>query len=211
MSKFMLITALILFVSASVIGQRYIFSLHGMILEGHGPGETVTGNGYGVYNYEGLLAALRKEKFTVITEYRKRNTDVKEYAAKVVRQVDSLLHKGVQPGNITVLGASKGALIAMNVSSLLKNEKVNFIFLSSCNEGTFSANPDLDYCGNILSVYETSDEMGHSCINFKEHSRLPIPHYKEIPLSTGLKHGYFYQPLPIWLNPVIAWAKGNYK
>jgi hypothetical protein len=38
-----------------------------------------------------------------------------------------------------------------------------------------------------------------------------VPHYKEIELNTGLKHGYIYKPLPEWMNPAIKWAKGNYE
>ena len=51
--------------------------------------------------------------FVVISEQRPRNTDVEEYAGKVTGQITALLDAGVPAENITVLGASKGAAIAI--------------------------------------------------------------------------------------------------
>lgn len=208
--RFFLIVLLIIFSFGSVFGQRYLFSFHGRIVEDQGKSAFDSVHGYGAYQYEDIINAFKKEKFTVITEYRKPNTDVKEYAHKVVSQIDSLLKKGVKPGNISVIGASKGSLIAMFVSAYLKNKDVNFIFMSACSDYTYEASPELIFYGNVLSIYEKSDAGGRSCEKFKNRSNATIPHYKEIELNTGLKHGYLYKPLPEWLGPATKWAKENY-
>ena len=207
-TAFFLLSALSSFTVASA--QRYLFYLHGRIVEDQGAHAVDTINGFGAYRYEDILDTFRKKNFVVISEIRQKNTDVEEYAKKVKAQIDSLLQKGMAPANITVVGASKGAAIAMLVSSLLKNENVNFVFMAGCNDDIFSALPQIDFCGNILSIYERTDDIGKSCTPVKNRSAQKISHYKEIELNTGLKHGFIYSPLPEWVEPVTEWAQGNY-
>jgi hypothetical protein len=208
---FRIIMFLLSFIAATqtAVAQRYVFYLHGKIVEDQGA--KAYDSRFGAYQYEDILAAFRKENFTVVSEYRQPNTDVKEYARKVADQVKDLLRKGVKPGNITVVGASKGAMIAMYASTFIQNKDVNYVLLSNCNDYNFEGNPDISFCGNMLSIYEKSDPIGGTCAKYKGRSQLPVPHYKEIELNTGLKHGYIYKPLPEWMNPAIKWAKGNYE
>ncbi len=30
---------------------------------------------------------------------------------------------------------------------------------------------------------------------------------REVAVDTGLAHGFLYQPLPEWVNPVLEWAR----
>jgi hypothetical protein len=189
------------------MAQRYVFYLHGRILEVQGRNAVETDNGFGPYKYDDILDSLRKYNFEVISEVRQKNTDVNAYAELVSKQIGTLLKKGVPAGDITVIGASKGALIAMLVSGLQKNRDLNFIFLAACSEENLKAHP-INFWGNILSVYEKSDYY-HSCADFKKQST-GIHHYKEIEINTGLKHGFLYRPLPEWLHPAIQWASGKY-
>jgi len=195
-------------ISETTIAQKYVFYLHGKIVEDQGP--NASNGAFGKYEYENILAKFREEQFTVLSECRKPNTDVKEYAHKIVLQIDSLLKAGAPPGNITVVGASKGALIAMYVSSYLSNPKVNFAFLSSCNDYVLTSFPDISFCGNILSIFEKSDPGNQSCDKIKSSSTRSIPHYKELEINTGLQHGYLYKPIPEWMEPVEKWANGKY-
>jgi hypothetical protein len=202
---------LVLFLAAfaeAASAQRYVFYLHGKIVEDQGP--NARNEAFGTYEYENILAAFREEHFTVISECRKPDTDVKEYAHKVAAQADSLLKLGVKPGNITVIGASKGALIAMYVSTYLKNPHVNFVFMSSCNDYVMGSLTDIAFCGNILSIHEKSDEGNGACDKLKDLSKMPVPHYKDLEINTGLKHGYLYKPISEWMNPAIGWAKEVY-
>ncbi len=190
-------------------GQQYLFYLHGAIVEDQGA-DAVSPQ-FGKYEYNNILNAFRKEKFKVISEVRAKDTDPETYAHKVVKQIDSLLKTGAKPNNITVVGASKGCLIAMYVSSFLKNKDVNFVFLAGCFGNISTMSPDINFCGNILSIHEKSDGIGRSCAELKKRSSQAIPHYKEIELNTGLKHGFIYKPLQEWVAPAIKWARNDYE
>ncbi len=208
--KFAYICLFVILCNKVTYGQKIVFYLHGAIVEGNC--EHPTNSSYGEYKYHDIVAALRKEKLTVFSECRPADTEVKEYARKIKGQVDSLLKTGIKPADITVIGASKGAMIAMYVSTYLKNAKVNYVFMSNCNDMNFSSFPDIIFYGNVLSIYEKSDNIAGSCVAYKAKStQAMVPNYKEIALNTGLKHGYIYRPLPEWMQPAIKWARGNYE
>ncbi|MEW5801191.1 MAG: hypothetical protein AB1847_03705 [bacterium] len=71
---------------------RYLFYLHGKIIEDRGI--RPTDPKFGVYEYEEILDALEEKGFTVISEARKKDTDPEQYAAKIVGQIHSLLDAG---------------------------------------------------------------------------------------------------------------------
>jgi hypothetical protein len=192
-----------------IFSQKYMFYLHGKIIENKGPRAVDSVNGYGAYKYYDILDSLKNHGFVVISEARAKNTDVKEYALKIKKQIDSLLKLGKNPKDITVIGASKGASIAMYVSTYLKNTSVNYVFMAACYESGPESDPEINFYGNILSIYEKSDQAG-SCVDFKIKSQ-GISNYKEIAINTGLRHGFLYKPIPEWLNPAIRWANGDRK
>ena len=205
MKKLLFSTLLILALSPA-FAQKYVFYLHGAIVEGNC--EHPVKPGFGEYKYKDIVAALKAEKFEVVSECRPGGTEVKQYAGKVVKQVEDLLKKGVKPSAITVVGASKGARIAMYVSTFLKNPKLNFVFLSNCTDG---GEDDVHFYGNVLSIYEKSDDIAQSCSSYKAHSTTTdMPKYKEVALNTGRKHGYIFTPMPEWMKPVTKWANGQY-
>jgi hypothetical protein len=185
------------------IKARYLFYLHGRIIEDEGL--RPTSEKYGVYEYEKILETLKNKGFFVISEAREKNTIVSRYAQKVVSQVKVLLKAGVPPGNITVVGASKGALIAMLVSTSLGNKDVNFVFIAGCNDMIYHKF-DIDFYGNILSIYDENDEIVGTCQTFFENST-GINKYKEIKLKVGTGHGILYKPLKEWVDPVVDWAR----
>jgi hypothetical protein len=189
-------------------GQKYVFYLHGKIIENKGPNAVDNTNGYGAYKYYDILDSIRKKGFTVISEPRPKDTQLKPYALKVTAQIDSLVKRGVTPSDITVIGASKGAMIAMLTSSYAKNKSVNYVFMAACTDDIIETLPDINCYGNILSVYEKSDQP-KSCIKLKNQSP-NITHYKEIEINTGLRHGFLYRPIPEWLSPALKWAGNEY-
>ena len=71
----------------------YLFYLHGRIIENKGI--RPTDPRYGVYEYEEILNTLAAKGFTVISEARAKDTDVNQYATKVVHQINSLVNAGV--------------------------------------------------------------------------------------------------------------------
>jgi hypothetical protein len=185
------------------LGTRYVIYLHGRIIEDQGP--RPTHETWGVYEYRKILDTLAAAGFAVISEQRRPATDMDRFAEHVTRQVRALLAGGVPAKHITVIGFSKGGGIAIRTSSLLKNDKVNFIFLASCGDGNFSGS-DLDVRGRILSIYEASDEAGRSCTQLFARSKAAGKH-AEIRIETGGGHGAFYRPREEWIAPVLAWVR----
>ncbi len=164
-----------------------------------------TSDRYGVYEYQQILDAFRSRGFIVISEARAKDTDGNQYAAKVVEQITRLLEANVPPNKITVVGASKGAVIAMLASTLLKNRNVNFVLMCNCNDYILE-NYDLDLHGNVLSIYDAADEYGQSCQKFFERAS-GLNKHEEMELRTGLGHGIIFRPMAEWIDPVANWAR----
>ncbi len=112
--------------------------------------------------------------------------------------------------NITVLGASKGAGIAIDVSHLLENPEINFVILAICAPETVQEfiQSQVTLYGNVLSIYDFSDSLAGSCqdlFTFSEGKGLA--QHNEIVLSIGTGHGILYKPLDAWIVPTIQWAQ----
>ncbi|KAF2508747.1 alpha/beta hydrolase [Flavobacterium zhairuonense] len=189
--------------------QRYIFFLHNAYIEQNPL--NVPHPEYGKAEYNEILASFRKDNFIVYSEIRKKNTDAKKYAEKIVKQIKTLLKKGISPDKITVIGTSKGGYIAQFVSTYLANPNVNFVFIGCFRDVDIQEFPEINFCGNILTIYEKSDVYGVSAIKRKETSKCKIEHFKEIELNTGLKHGFLYKAADNWIAPSKKWANGDYE
>lgn len=188
--------------------QRYIFFFHNKFVEENDL--NVSHPEYGKAEYNQILESFRKDNFIVFSEKRKKNTNAADYAEKVVKQIQKLIKKGVKPNKITVIGTSKGGYIAQYVSTYLANPDVNFVFIGCFRDSDIKEIPDINYCGNILTIYEKSDIYGVSAIRRKETSKLKVNHFKEIELNTGLKHGFLYKAADNWIAPCKKWANENY-
>jgi len=91
--------------------KQYLFYIHGKIIEDQGI--PAVSPDFGEYKYQEILESLAGHGFVVISEIRPKNTDDVEYARRVSGQVIKLIKAGVPAGQITVVGASKGAAIAV--------------------------------------------------------------------------------------------------
>lgn len=185
--------------------QRYMFYLHGKILEDQGL--PAISPEYGEYEYEAILEALHEHGFVVISEQRPKNADGFVFAKRVRKQVQALLEAGVPPQNITVVGASKGAAITVLVSNLLENDEANFVLLGACHPDTVGEfmRDQVRLVGNVLSIYDSVDKWAGSCQEFFSFSELS--NADEIVLEIGTGHGILYQPLDEWVLPTVEWAK----
>ncbi|CAM3514644.1 alpha/beta hydrolase [Flavobacterium chungbukense] len=189
--------------------QRYIFFLHNAFVEENPL--NVEHPEYGRAEYNEILDSYRNDNFIVFSEIRSKNTNGAKYAKKIEKQIKALLRKDVPPNHITVVGTSRGGYIAQYVSSYLKNPDVNFVFIGCFRDSDIEEIPDINFCGNILTIYEKSDIYGVSAIKRKETSKLKINHFKEIELNTNLKHGFLYKASDNWIAPSKKWANGNYE
>jgi hypothetical protein len=184
-----------------------LFYLHGKIIEDQGiPAISPI---YGKYEYLAILERLSSYGYKVISEPRPINADVEEYARITVRQVSALLEAGVPVNNITVVGASKGAYIVMLVSHILANESANFVLLAICHPEVVTnfIQDQNALSGNILSIYDLSDEYAGSCQELFSFSEgRGITRSEEIILDIGTGHGLLYSPLDEWVFPTVQWA-----
>jgi hypothetical protein len=189
--------------------QHYIFFLHNKFIEENDL--SVAHPEYGKAEYNEILASFRKDNFIVYSEIRKKNTNAYDYAEKIAKQIKKLLKKGIPPNKITVIGTSKGGYIAQFVSTFLANPDINFVFIGCFRDIDIEEIPDINFCGNILTIYEESDVLGVDATKRKETSKLKINHFKQIELHTNLKHGFLYKASDLWIAPSKKWANGNYE
>lgn len=189
--------------------KNYVFFLHNKFLENN-PSGTISPEYNTKAEYNEILASFRKDGFIVISEKRKPKSDAVMYARKVTAQIDSLTAMGVKPGHITVVGTSKGGYIAQFVSTYAKNPDLNFVLIGCYQDSDIKEIPDINFCGNILTIYEKTDIFGVSAIKRKELSTLPVTRFKEIELNNGLKHGFLYPASDEWILPAKKWATRNY-
>ena len=188
--------------------KRYMFYLHGKILEDQGI--PAVSPEFGEYRYEEILKTLQSYGFEVISEQRPKNANTWEHAQRTARQVSDLLTAGVPPVSITVVGASKGAAIAGIVSDLVDNPEVNYVLLGTCHPTLVGEwkQEGLILSGNVLSIYDfEDDEFSGSCEELFSLSKgKGLNHHNEIVLQVGTGHGILYQPLPEWVLPTVRWA-----
>ncbi|WP_417592000.1 alpha/beta hydrolase [Owenweeksia hongkongensis] len=189
--------------------ERFVFFLHNRFLEEHGLNESHPE--FGKVEYSKIINEFEKAGLNVISEKREGNVNAREYAITVVAQIDSLLKTGIAASNITVIGTSKGGYIAQYVSTFANNPDLNFVFIASFRNSDIQNIPEINYCGNILTIYEKSDLYGVSAIARKENSTCKIVHFHEIELNTGMGHGFLFKSLKVWIDPTIKWSKGNYE
>ena len=186
-------------------GERYVIYSHGMIVEGDDP--KPISPLYGQYDFPAIKQALFKAGgFNLIAYQRPKSSD-DSYADTLKSWVRRLLDAGVKPSRITLVGFSRGAGLTALASSGLAAEGINTALLAICEDGDVAQMPGLVLGGNLLSIYETSDELG-SCRKLTVRSHLKS--FEEVAIATGKKHGAFFQPLPQWTEPLKAWiAKTN--
>ncbi len=188
--------------------KNYIFYLHGRIIEEQGP-DAVSPE-YGRYLYRDIVQALAKSGAEVISEPRPRGTDPLEYARKIASQIKSLLKAGIPPGRILVIGASKGAGIAVLLSAILRNPELKFVLLAICNRemAAYWKKNNIRLWGKILYIYDSEDRIAGSCKPFPDMLKGPgLKEYRELELKMGLGHGILYAPHREWLEPARQWLE----
>ena len=183
--------------------KRYLFYLHGLIVEEAGIRPKSEEHGY--YEYELILRTFAQEGFIVISEVRDKGTQVLPYAEKIALQIKKLLDGGIPPESITVVGASKGGIIAAYVSSMLRNKAINFLFLAGLFEKCL-VDENLKLHGNVLSIHDRSDKLPMTPTLYFQRSE-GLGRFEDIVLSLDVGHGLIYQPYREWVDPFLTWTK----
>jgi hypothetical protein len=183
--------------------EQYLFYLHGLIVEVAGIRPKSEEHGY--YEYQLILEELAKEGFVVISEAREKGTEVKDYAEKIVSQIKQLMASKVPPENITVVGASKGGVIAAYVSTMLQEKGIHYIFLAGLFEKCL-VDSNLKLYGNVLSIHDSSDTQSITPELYFQRSA-GLGKFEKIVLSLNLGHGLIYQPYREWIDPLLQWSE----
>jgi len=183
-------------------GARYLFYLHGAIIER--AGVRPKHPQFGIYEYQEILEVFAGRGFVVISEARPAGTDGKAYAAKVAEQVRALIAGGVSHWHITVVGFSKGGGIAITASSILAEKRLNFVFMGACGPW-LDSRPEIVPNGRMLALREASDNLVGSCDGLFARAA-GNGEREEITLELGGGHGAFYRPRPEWIEPIVEWA-----
>ena len=188
--------------------KRHIIFLHNKFLETHTINESHPK--YGKVQLNEIKQKFKQAGFAILVNKRNRATKSDSAINQVIHQIDSI-HKINTKDTITVIGTSKGGYLAQMVASKLKNPQINFVFIGCFQESDIKEYPNINFCGNILTIFEKTDPFGVSAIKRRQTSQLPIPNFKEVELNTGLNHGFLFRALDTWINPCIKWANNDYQ
>jgi len=185
--------------------QIHIYYLHGKINEEQG--RNAISEKFGKFDMDEILKQLNVNNSVIHCEIRTKDTDVKIYATKISREIDSLINSGIPPKNITIVGASKGAIIAMNISNINKHN-INYVFLAGNNDYQ-EKNNDWKFHGQILCIYDLSDDIAGKNYNYWKEKPNYSTIFEQLEIKTNLGHGFLYKPLKEWINPTKEWIKNQ--
>lgn len=181
--------------------KKHIYYLHGRIIEIQG--KNAVSEEFGKYEFDNIINALKVDNSEVIAEVRKGNVDYLEYANKVSTQIDSLINSGVKPKNITIIGASKGAIIASNISNINSNP-INYVFLGGNNDYQEEHN-DWKFHGQVLCIYDDSDKIAGKSYDYWKNKSNFTTKFEQVKIGKNLDHGFLYKPYKEWIEPTKKW------
>lgn len=181
--------------------NKYIYYLHGRIIEIQG--KNAISEEYGKYEFDSIVNVFKDSNSIVIAEVRTENVDYLQYANKVSKEIDSLVKLGIKSKNITVIGASKGAIIASNISNINSNP-INYVFLAGNNNYQEEHN-DWKFHGQVLCFYDDSDNIAGKNYDYWKNKPNYTTKFEQIKIDKKLGHGFLYKPYKEWVEPTKKW------
>ena len=137
--------------TAAVSAGRHLVYLHGKIIEDEG--RRPTHPQFGVYEYQEILDAFTSAGFIVHSDQRPVRSSPPEWAGITASEVRELLNQGVPARDITIVGFSKGGVIAVLTARELADPDLNFVFIACCGPGCRRWRPGRSVdcpCGDVL-------------------------------------------------------------
>lgn len=181
--------------------KKYVYYLHGRIIEIQG--KNAVSEEFGNYEFDNIVEALKDSNSVVIAEIRTENVDYLQYATKVSKEIDSIINLGIKSKDITVIGASKGAIIASNISSINSNP-INYIFLAGNNDYQEKHN-DWKFHGQVLCFYDDSDSIAGKNYDYWKNKPNFTTKFEQIKIDKKLGHGFLYKPYKEWIETSKKW------
>ena len=195
--------------------SRYAIYLHGVVLDRMPEPAAVE-------RFTRITHTLAAHGLVVIAEIRGPDTirkspeDLDRYARKVAAQVNALLQAGVPAHRISVVGYSRGGVIAQMTAGYVGRRDVGYAVLAGCvseRGAVKSFVPVLmryaeKLAGRFLSVIEESDADFGSCAPYLAKAGNAVM-VEETVLSTGKGHLLFSEPDDRWLAPLTTWLSND--
>ena len=115
------------------------------------------------------------------------------------------------PENITILGYSKGGMIALSAAAWTQEPRMNFVILAGCGtdkrpeirESQVSAAPR--YKGRMLSIFDAADPEFGSCQALFDAAGAGV-RASERRIETGLGHQAFSRASAVWFDPTVEFV-----
>jgi hypothetical protein len=181
--------------------ERHIFYLHGRIIEQQGI--DAEHEVYGKYEFREIIDSLKTTGATVHATVRPADVNFHEFCAQTVAEIEQLIQSGIPPQYISVIGASKGGVMAMYISHL-SQQPINYVLLGANNKVIEREN-DWELHGRVLGVTEQTDHLANRHYKVWETMSPYLVKLKEVNLNTGLGHGFLYRPMDEWWQPTKEW------
>ncbi|MEM1328427.1 MAG: hypothetical protein AAGI23_20905 [Bacteroidota bacterium] len=184
--------------------ERHIFYLHGRIIEQQGI--DAVHEVYGKYDYQAIIDSLETLDAVIHATVRPADINFHTFCTQTVSEIQQLIDSGIPPENISVIGASKGGVMAMYISHLTPH-LINYVFLGANNRAIEREN-DWKLNGRVLGIYEQSDDLANRHYKVWE-TISPNVIIEELKINTGLGHGFLYRPINEWWQPTRKWIMGH--
>ncbi len=182
--------------------SHYLFYLHGQIVEGSDGRPTHPQ--HGVYEYKDIVDSLEAKGFWVISEVRQKNTNPAIYANNLASSINELKKAGVPSSHITVVGGSKGGIIACYTSNKLQDPELNFVILAGFFD-RLKDDPQMLVYGRVLSIHDSSDKSGINPQRFLKKSK-GVTEERIVVTKKGWGHSLIFKPRKEWIDEVVAWS-----
>lgn len=180
---------------------KHVFYIHGRIIEQQG--KNAISEKFGKYEFDAIIAALKVPNSKMHYEIRSKNVEPRNYAKYISKQIDSLIQLGVKPIDITVVGASKGAIIAAHISDMNASQ-INYVLLAGNNEYQQKHN-NWKFHGQVLCIFDSSDDIAGSSYHYWNEKENDMTVFQQLELKTKRGHGFLYKPLDVWIKPSRKW------
>jgi hypothetical protein len=163
---------------------------------------------FGRYEYRKILEAFAARGFVVVAEVRESGAG-RDFVEATAAQTRRLLAAGVPARHVTVVGFSKGGLLALGVAEIVGSDQVGYAILAGCrSDPGWIAGVAPRLRGRFLSLRDRSDRFSASCQPlFEAASR--VREKREHTFDTGLDHGLFYRPRRGWVDRITRWSLGE--
>lgn len=157
-------------------------------------------------DHDGIVQAFGDHGFNVSThaDAGERRAD---YAKRIAGEIRALLDRGVDPYDITVVGADSGSDIAVLASAVTGNRHVNYVLLGQCDIQVKRGH-QARMSGRVLGMRDRGDPGAQSCRPLWSGDP-KVSERRDLVLDTGYGEALFHRARVEWTKPLTEWSSGG--